>query len=473
MFQGLKLSKGNASANSHNGNSNAFQTQSNNKSRSSIFSWKTIINHNVTVASHHERLPTYPPEHSTIPLPPIVTSLPDSAPSSRMGAFNDYKPSPAKETPPARPGIGSRDKQNSGYVNTRDLPITPESIYSREALTTGSILKDDGFPRLKRKRMKIYLPPSTQAEIIAYMTSSIITNPKLIPLWSPPPTLQRGTVQRGKRVAVGDVGYFDSDGGFRVMFNVFWDQNSNKECGFLTPPYFNQFVSPQSLLFRSRSQSMAINGSKTGHSTPSDGAPSNRRVDSDDSAIIVRRKFKDPNGYFHSKMAVDVKYAKDEVIYSLSPHKSKLAMFLCFPQGAVTYELDESVNTALGYYLAANAEQWCQHFDRFGIFSRMVFVRGVVLAKSFASAVFRGTPQSSSSAQLRKTIKDDTLRWSEASNGFEKTIVSGQQDDFEQQGRSSSLADDQCAALEGLEVTATASAATGVSRQSFQTLRFK
>ncbi|KAF9532744.1 hypothetical protein CPB83DRAFT_903276 [Crepidotus variabilis] len=477
MFSGLKLSKGSASANSQNGNSNAFQTGSNSKTKSSIFSWKTVINQNVTYPGHHERLPAYPPSEpamATIALPPITTGLPprDPALSSRMvSVVDEAQRSTAERKFPSRSRIGSSYQHNEN-IDDQDQPITPESIYSREALTTGSILKDGGFPRLKGNRMKIYLPPSTQPEILAYMTSPILGDSTLIPLWSPPPTLQRGAVRRTKRIAVGDVGHFDGSGGFRVMFNIFWDQQANMDCGFVTPPGFKKFVAPQSLLFRSYSQPMGVNGTKTGHSVSQDDTLSSLRVDSDDSSIIQTQTFKEVNEDVVVKMRVDIESTNDEVIYSLSP-KSKLAVFLYFPQGATTYELEGSVNMALQHYLTANAEQWCQHFDRLGILSRMVFVRSVVLAKSFASAVFRGSPNSSSSAQLRISTKDSSLRWSRVSKGFVKTIVSGQQEAVREQGGSSPMVDDQCAALEGLEVTATASVSFGIPRQSFQTFRLR
>ncbi|KAF9532741.1 hypothetical protein CPB83DRAFT_846275 [Crepidotus variabilis] len=455
MLKRFATIKENRQATSQNRNENSFNVNDH-RSTSSFFSFKTKV-----VQHFHdpERMPAYPlPGQAAQPFHTFKDS------SLRLETSNLRQNSARIDQAAITPDRVGR----AGDSGTREL-ITPESIYSHEALSAGSIVKDGTFPIVARKRLKLFLIPGEKfrREILAYMTSTILPNSNFIPLWRAAAPMERRTAFRIKEIAVGDVGYFDSKGGFKVQFNVFWDQEENVEAGFVPPLGHRQFVAPQARLFKGRSQISSPDGTKTGHSTSLNAASTRRYIDSDHPAMVNHQPYEATQEHFVHNMTVEKEHDGDEVIYNIKPRKAS-ASFLFLPEGGTVDELGSDVTASLEHYLAANAKQWCQHFKNpLRVNSRIIFVSSVVLAKNFAAAIFPSAPRKSDCAQLRISTKDDTLKWSKVSDGFEKTIVCNPREEKD----GPPLKTYQCAAIKCQEVRPIVADSSYFPRRSFGTFR--
>lgn len=73
------------------------------------------------------------------------------------------------------------------------------------------------------------------------MTSTFNFGPTLVPLWKPRP--QQFPVGMTEVGMVGDVGYFDAEGGFYSLFNIFLTENENESHGYSPPTNFKEYTS--------------------------------------------------------------------------------------------------------------------------------------------------------------------------------------------------------------------------------------
>ena len=71
----------------------------------------------------------------------------------------------------------------------------------------------------------------------------------IVALWNPSPDRRDADsdfLQR-KRISPGCVGYFNSSGGFHVLFNVLRTKKQNEDLGYKVPPGYKQFAKVMSL----------------------------------------------------------------------------------------------------------------------------------------------------------------------------------------------------------------------------------
>jgi len=84
--------------------------------------------------------------------------------------------------------------------------------------------------------------------IQGYMHSDFFYSVHSIALWNPSPTQSHDRPDlRRRNIQVGDVGYFNKDGGFDILFNVFLTEQQNIDCEFDPPPGFVQFDPPRNV----------------------------------------------------------------------------------------------------------------------------------------------------------------------------------------------------------------------------------
>jgi hypothetical protein len=85
---------------------------------------------------------------------------------------------------------------------------------------------------ISSQNLKKHIPTVTHDRIVDYMTSDLFNSTIAIPLCRPSPSLFDSIVNHTqnwtRNIYLGDVGVFDSDGGFETYFNIFEDEKSNK-----------------------------------------------------------------------------------------------------------------------------------------------------------------------------------------------------------------------------------------------------
>jgi hypothetical protein len=73
------------------------------------------------------------------------------------------------------------------------------------------------------------------------MRSELFSNRKVIPLWWPSPAINLPEKFRETNIRVGDIGAFNDEGGFEVLFNIFLSAIDNIANGFSVPDNFEPY----------------------------------------------------------------------------------------------------------------------------------------------------------------------------------------------------------------------------------------
>jgi hypothetical protein len=73
------------------------------------------------------------------------------------------------------------------------------------------------------------------------MRSELFHNKKVIPLWSPSPGINLHEKFQETNICVGDIGAFNDDGVFEVLFNIFLSAIDNIAHGFSVPDNFEPY----------------------------------------------------------------------------------------------------------------------------------------------------------------------------------------------------------------------------------------
>ncbi|KAF8972440.1 hypothetical protein BDZ97DRAFT_1912964 [Flammula alnicola] len=87
--------------------------------------------------------------------------------------------------------------------------------------------------RITPENIMDHLPKTMHQSIAGYMCASHLFSSRIvIPLWKPSPSLSKPTQNWRRNVYIGDVGFFNNDGGFETLFNVFEtkEQNRSRRC---------------------------------------------------------------------------------------------------------------------------------------------------------------------------------------------------------------------------------------------------
>jgi len=74
-----------------------------------------------------------------------------------------------------------------------------------------------------------------------YMQSELFYNENVIPLWSPSPGMNSPEKFQETNICVGDIGAFNDEGGFDVLFNIFLSSVDNTAHGFSVPDNFEPY----------------------------------------------------------------------------------------------------------------------------------------------------------------------------------------------------------------------------------------
>ncbi|KJA20820.1 hypothetical protein HYPSUDRAFT_766199 [Hypholoma sublateritium FD-334 SS-4] len=92
---------------------------------------------------------------------------------------------------------------------------------------------------LNSKKMRDHMiSEAIQPHIIDYMSSQVLGNERIIPLWEPAPNIADSPEQWRRNVFIGDVGLFRDDGGFETLFNIFETKEENIDRNYLPPADF-------------------------------------------------------------------------------------------------------------------------------------------------------------------------------------------------------------------------------------------
>lgn len=92
----------------------------------------------------------------------------------------------------------------------------------------------------QNQKGKIPFHPDTLPHIRAYMSSVFnFDDETLIPLWKP--RRRQFPVGLTDVGMVGDVGYFDAEGGFYSLFNIFLTEEENENYGYSPPTDFKEY----------------------------------------------------------------------------------------------------------------------------------------------------------------------------------------------------------------------------------------
>ena len=73
------------------------------------------------------------------------------------------------------------------------------------------------------------------------MRSELFPNRNVIPLWWPSPAISLPPKFRETNIRVGDIGAFNNEGGFEVLFNIFLSAIDNIANGFRVPDNFEPY----------------------------------------------------------------------------------------------------------------------------------------------------------------------------------------------------------------------------------------
>lgn len=85
-----------------------------------------------------------------------------------------------------------------------------------------------------------YLPKETEGYIKRYMSTPLFDSSRVIPLYYPSPNTP-GPETWARHVCMGDVGFFNSLGGFTSLFNIFETKAKNISLGYRPPASFRPF----------------------------------------------------------------------------------------------------------------------------------------------------------------------------------------------------------------------------------------
>ena len=99
---------------------------------------------------------------------------------------------------------------------------------------------------------RLNLPKTLSPMIQGYMRTEFFYSTHTIALWNPSPSLSFPSNRRRRNIQLGDVGYFNKDGGFDVLFNIFLDTKGNCDLEFDLPPEFEPYVIPRGLVMKKK-----------------------------------------------------------------------------------------------------------------------------------------------------------------------------------------------------------------------------
>ncbi|KAF8972480.1 hypothetical protein BDZ97DRAFT_835814 [Flammula alnicola] len=118
-----------------------------------------------------------------------------------------------------------------------------ETSSSLRSAGNQSLVSSSAFPRprvIQSADLKNHLPKDTERYIKRYMGTNLFDSSRTIPFWDPSPRFGRVETW-AKHVYIGDVGLFDSNGGFNTLFNIFQTKAQNIARGYNPPEDFEPY----------------------------------------------------------------------------------------------------------------------------------------------------------------------------------------------------------------------------------------
>ncbi|KAF8179121.1 hypothetical protein BJ912DRAFT_983048, partial [Pholiota molesta] len=122
-------------------------------------------------------------------------------------------------------------KLSSGYSETVRCDVS-QSVDNGSLSVSGG---DHSLPQqITSKELKNHVP-NTEKYIQVYMSAMLFGSNRIIPLWNPSPGLETDPQEWRYHVNIGDVGFFNDEGGFDTLFNIFLPKEQNHDHHY-TPP---------------------------------------------------------------------------------------------------------------------------------------------------------------------------------------------------------------------------------------------
>jgi len=91
-----------------------------------------------------------------------------------------------------------------------------------------------------------------------YMRTRFFLSKFAIALWDPSPNMNLSPQLRERNIQLGDVGYFNMEGGFDILFNIFTSTEKNIDL-FDPPPQFVPYIIPSGMQMDRRNHITARN----------------------------------------------------------------------------------------------------------------------------------------------------------------------------------------------------------------------
>lgn len=107
--------------------------------------------------------------------------------------------------------------------------------------TNLSIFSGANYPSPKAistNEVKKHIPKHAAKHIQTYMSAELFGSKRIIPLWSPSPSIRADPQTWRRHTYIGDVGIFNDQGGFDTLFNLFCSKEKNLEMKYNPPDDF-------------------------------------------------------------------------------------------------------------------------------------------------------------------------------------------------------------------------------------------
>ncbi|KDR69293.1 hypothetical protein GALMADRAFT_282729 [Galerina marginata CBS 339.88] len=238
-------------------------------------------------------------------------------------------------------------------------------------------------------RAAVKLPKSIGAHIQAFMLSNFFESVTTIALWMPSQGLTRDRKPR-RNIGLGDVGYFDKDGGFEILFNIYLTPIENRTHNYDPPTNFVEYAPPP------EEESKYVSIRKGDY----------RTVFGDFRSVDPPRNF------------------KEETLYSFKSPASKgrlQASVLALPHGVWKAVLSVKAISSMESYFTHNAPGWYSYYSSNAHKSAKVLEGSLKLvvscyqAKTWAAATFVKSPSPSLEQIYAKLLwpnrNVDVYRW--------------------------------------------------------------
>lgn len=270
------------------------------------------------------------------------------------------------------------------------------------------------------------------------MRSELFHNRKVIPLWWPSPAISLPEKFQEKNICVGDIGAFNDEGGFEVLFNIFLSPSENFELGFAAPDNFEPYpagfcgeISDVNLLSRNDYRSCCGGFFE---------------VELGSNLALIPGRFV----FLCSPAPMSIFFLRREYIaeYSYKSGKDEPAAILELPDGAWKDKISKNKLDAMGRYFDCYAESWYSHYSKLYGYSiangSLMIVNCTIKTKTWALTICPSKPSRGIFARVyRKREDTDWYEWE-----AHKDIKGRRGPELEKFGKAKTDLLNQCVAVE-------------------------